>query len=213
MPKIDVTRVLKDLTIPLISLSIILSLYFIFISPYLTLKNEFELGKVTTSNLITSLESKKTILINTRKESEILKAFEKRLNSLVPSDSNVSDLVGVLDTLSRSSNFIAVEENKNVVSPENTKKRINEVIFNGKTLGMTSAVKFLSSINDYPTKIFNLYRLEIHNNFDEKFTRISFNALSSYNPDKATFSVDSPVDDFLNNKNFMDTMEVLTSKK
>jgi hypothetical protein len=121
-------------------------------------------------------------------------------------------LVGVLDTLSRVNNFSVVEENKNVVSPENAKKKISEVRFNGKTAGMLSAVNFISEVTYFPTKVFNITKLEITNNYDDKFTRVSFNAISNYNPDKAVINIEASVTDYLNNKSFVDEMEALISK-
>ena len=213
MPKIDITKFLKDSAITLVCTSIILVMYFIFIGPYLNLNKEFKTEKEILDGQISSLEAKKDILSNSRKKIDVLRKYDAQLNSLVPSDSNASDLVGVLDILSRTNNFTVVEENKNAVSTENSKKRLNEVRFNGKTIGMTSAVKFISDASNYPTKIFNIVKLEITNNFEEKFTRVSFNAFSSYNPDKAVVSVDAPVVDYLNNKSFVDTMESLVIKK
>jgi Tfp pilus assembly protein PilO len=178
MPKIDITKILKDSAITLVCTSIILVMYFIFIGPYLSLNKEFKTDKETLDGQISSLEAKKDILSNSRKKIDVLRKYDAQLNSLVPSDANASDLVGVLDILSRTNNFTVVEENKNAVSTENSKKRLNEVRFNGKTIGMTSAVKFISDVSNYPTKIFNIVKLEITNNFDEKFTRVSFNAFS-----------------------------------
>ena len=77
---------------------------------------------------------------------------------------------------------------------------------------MTSAVAFIEKVTGYPTKIFNISKLEITNNFDEKFTRVSFSALSAYNPDKAVLNIEAPVIDFLNDKVFLDQMESLTKK-
>lgn len=213
LPKIDFSKLLNELIIPIISLTISLILFFIFIGPYLSLNSSFKKDKVDFEIMIADLETKKKILENTRANLETLKKYETRLNSLVPTDANASDLVGVLDTLSRVNNFTVVEENKNVVSPENAKKRISEVRFNGKTAGMLSAVKYISEVYGYPTKVFNITKLEITNNYDEKFTRVSFNAISNYNPDKGVVNVESPVVDFLSNKAFIDEMEALISKK
>jgi hypothetical protein len=213
LPKIDFSKLLNDLIIPIISLTISLILFFIFIGPFLSLNSSFKKDKVDFEVMIADLETKKKILENTRANLETLKKYETRLNSLVPTDANASDLVGVLDTLSRVNNFTVVEENKNVVSPENAKKRISEVRFNGKTAGMLSAVNYISEVYGYPTKVFNITKLEITNNYDEKFTRVSFNAISNYNPDKGVVNVESPVVDFLSNKAFIDEMEALISKK
>lgn len=210
--KIDFSKLLNDLIIPIVSLTLILVLYFVFINPYLTLNRSFKTDKPMLEKEILDLNLKKEILIRTKSESEKLKKYETLLNSLVPNDANASDLVGVLDVLSRSTNFSTVEENKNIVSNENSKKRLNEVKFNGKTAGMTSAVAFIEKVTGYPTKIFNISKLEITNNFDEKFTRVSFSALSSYNPDKAVQNIEAPVIDFLNDKVFLDQMESLTKK-
>ncbi len=213
LPKIDFTKLLNDLIVPLISITISIILFFIFISPYLTLNSSFKKDKVNFEVMITDLDAKKKILENTRTNLETLKRYETRLNSLVPTDANASDLVGVLDSLSRVYNFTAVEENKNVVSPENAKNRISEVRFNGKTAGMLSAVNYISEIYGYPTKVFNITKLEITNNYDEQFTRVSFNAISNYSPDKGVVNVESPVLDFINNKAFIDDMEALIAKK
>jgi hypothetical protein len=213
LPKIDFSKLLNDLIIPIISLTISLILFFIFIGPFLSLNSSFKKDKVDFEVMIADLETKKKILENTRANLETLKKYETRLNSLVPTDANASDLVGVLDTLSRVNNFTVVEENKNVVSPENAKKRISEVRFNGKTAGMLSAVNYISEVYGYPTKVFNITKLEITNNYDEKFTRVSFNAISNYNPDKGVVNVESPVVDFLSNKAFIDEMEALISRK
>jgi len=210
--KIDFSKLLNDLIIPIVSLTLILVLYFVFINPYLTLNRSFKTDKPMLEKEILDLNLKKEILIRTKSESEKLKKYETLLNSLVPNDANASDLVGVLDVLSRSTNFSTVEENKNIVSNENSKKRLNEVKFNGKTAGMTSAVAFIEKVTGYPTKIFNISKLEITNNFDEKFTRVSFSALSAYNPDKAVLNIEAPVIDFLNDKVFLDQMESLTKK-
>ena len=210
--KIDFSKLLNDLIIPIVSLTLILVLYFVFINPYLTLNRSFKTDKPMLEKEILDLNLKKEILIRTKSESEKLKKYETLLNSLVPNDANASDLVGVLDVLSRSTNFSTVEENKNIVSNENSKKRLNEVKFNGKTAGMTSAVAFIEKVTCYPTKIFNISKLEITNNFDEKFTRVSFSALSAYNPDKAVLNIEAPVIDFLNDKVFLDQMESLTKK-
>jgi hypothetical protein len=212
LPKIDFSKLLNDLIIPIISLAITLILYFIFIGPYLSLNSSFKKDKITFEGMITNLEVKKKILIDTRANLETLKKYEARLNSLVPTDANASDLVGVLDTLSRVNNFSVVEENKNVVSPENAKKRISEVRFNGKTAGMLSAVNFISEVTYFPTKVFKITKLEITNNYDDKFTRVSFNAISNYNPDKAVENIEAVVTDYLNNKSFIEEMEALISK-
>lgn len=212
LPKIDIPKLLNELIIPIISLTITLILYFIFIGPYLSLNSSFKKDKIDFEAMITGMEVKKKILVDTRTNLETLKKYEARLNSLVPTDANASDLVGVLDTLSRVNNFSVVEENKNVVSPENTKKKISEVRFNGKTAGMLSAVNFISEVTYFPTKVFNITKLEITNNYDDKFTRVSFNAVSNYNPDKAVVNIEAGVTDYLNNKSFVEEMEALISK-
>jgi hypothetical protein len=212
LPKIDFSKLLNDLIIPIITFSLSLILYFIFIGPYLSLSSSFKKDKPEFEQMISTLEAKKEVLANSRSNIDTLKKYESRLNSLVPTDANASDLVGVLDTLSRVNNFTVVEENKNVVSNENSKKRINEVRFNGKTAGMLSAVKYISEVTNYPTKVFNITKLEITNNYDEKFTRVSFNAVSHYNPDKGVASIETPVKDYLNNKAFVEEMEALISK-
>ena len=209
--KIDFSKLLNDLIIPLISLTLILVLFFVFINPYLTLSRTFKTDKPMLEKETLDLSLKKDILTRTKAESEKLRKYESVLNSLVPNDANASDLVGVLDILSRATNFSTVEENKNIVSNENSKKRLNEVKFNGKTTGMTSAVTFIEKVTSYPTKIFNINKLEITKNFDDKFTRVSFSALSAYNPDKAVVNVDSPVVDYLNDKDFLAQMEKLIS--
>ncbi len=212
LPKVDFSKLLNDLIIPIISVTITLILYFIFIGPYLTLNSTFKKDKIDFEAMITGMEAKKKILSDTRSNLETLKKYESRLTSLVPTDANASDLVGVLDTLSRVNNFSVVEENKNVVSPENAKKKISEVRFNGKTAGMLSAVNFISEVTYFPTKVFNITKLEITNNYDDKFTRVSFNAISNYNPDKAVINIEASVTDYLNNKSFVDEMEALISK-
>jgi hypothetical protein len=212
LPKIDFSKLLNDLIIPIISVTITLILYFIFIGPYLTLNSTFKKDKIDFEAMITGMEAKKKILSDTRSNLETLKKYESRLTSLVPTGANASDLVGVLDTLSRVNNFSVVEENKNVVSPENAKKKISEVRFNGKTAGMLSAVNFISEVTYFPTKVFNITKLEITNNYDDKFTRVSFNAISNYNPDKAVINIEASVTDYLNNKSFVDEMEALISK-
>ncbi len=212
LPKVDFSKLLNDLIIPIISVTITLILYFIFIGPYLTLNSTFKKDKIDFEAMITGMEAKKKILADTRSNLETLKKYESRLTSLVPTDANASDLVGVLDTLSRVNNFSVVEENKNVVSPENAKKKISEVRFNGKTAGMLSAVNFISEVTYFPTKVFNITKLEITNNYDDKFTRVSFNAISNYNPDKAVINIEASVTDYLNNKSFVDEMEALISK-
>jgi hypothetical protein len=212
LPKIDFSKLLNDLIIPIISVTITLILYFIFIGPYLTLNSTFKKDKIDFEAMITGMEAKKKILSDTRSNLETLKKYESRLTSLVPTGANASDLVGVLDTLSRVNNFSVVEENKNVVSPENAKKKISEVRFNGKTAGMLSAVNFISEVTYFPTKVFNITKLEITNNYDDKFTRVSFNAISNYNPDKAIINIEASVTDYLNNKSFVDEMEALISK-
>ena len=212
LPKVDFSKLLNDLIIPIISVTITLILYFIFIGPYLTLNSTFKKDKIDFEAMITGMEAKKKILSDTRSNLETLKKYESRLTSLVPTDANASDLVGVLDTLSRVNNFSVVEENKNVVSPENAKKKISEVRFNGKTAGMLSAVNFISEVTYFPTKVFNITKLEITNNYDDKFTRVSFNAISNYNPDKAIINIEASVTDYLNNKSFVDEMEALISK-
>jgi hypothetical protein len=212
LPKVDFSKLLNDLIIPIISVTITLILYFIFIGPYLTLNSTFKKDKIDFEAMITGMEAKKKILSDTRSNLETLKKYESRLTSLVPTGANASDLVGVLDTLSRVNNFSVVEENKNVVSPENAKKKISEVRFNGKTAGMLSAVNFISEVTYFPTKVFNITKLEITNNYDDKFTRVSFNAISNYNPDKAVINIEASVTDYLNNKSFVDEMEALISK-
>jgi hypothetical protein len=212
LPKIDFSKLLNDLIIPIISVTITLILYFIFIGPYLTLNSTFKKDKIDFEAMITGMEVKKKILADTRSNLATLQKYESRLTSLVPTDANASDLVGVLDTLSRVNNFSVVEENKNVVSPENAKKKISEVRFNGKTAGMLSAVNFISEVTYFPTKVFNITKLEITNNYDDKFTRVSFNAISNYNPDKAVINIEASVTDYLNNKSFVDEMEALISK-
>lgn len=210
--KIDFSKILNDLIIPLISLTLILVLFFIFINPYLNLNRSFKTDKPMLEKEILDLNLKKGILSKTKAESDKLKKYESILNSLVPNDANASDLVGVLDQLSRGTNFSTVEENKNIVSNENSKKRLNEVKFNGKTAGMTSAVAFIEKVTSYPTKIFNISKLEITNNFDERFTRVSFSALSAYNPDKAILNIEAPISDLLNDKIFIEQMEALLKK-
>lgn len=212
LPKVDFSKLLNDLIIPIISVTITLILYFIFIGPYLTLNSTFKKDKIDFEAMITGMEVKKKILADTRSNLATLQKYESRLTSLVPTDANASDLVGVLDTLSRVNNFSVVEENKNVVSPENAKKKISEVRFNGKTAGMLSAVNFISEVTYFPTKVFNITKLEITNNYDDKFTRVSFNAISNYNPDKAVINIEASVTDYLNNKSFVDEMEALISK-
>jgi hypothetical protein len=67
MPKIDITKFLKDSAITLVCTSIILVMYFIFIGPYLSLNKEFTTEKETLDGQISSLEAKKDILSNSRK--------------------------------------------------------------------------------------------------------------------------------------------------
>lgn len=210
--RIDITKLLNHLIIPISSLIFIIVMYFIFIGPYLNQRSNFSRDEETLNSKIKILEEKKQILQKARESKEKLTSYRNVLNTLVPKEASASDLVGVLDVLSKSNNFTNVEENKNVISPENARKRIVEIRFNGRTASVATALKFLDDIHKYPSKQFSLNRVEITANPEERFARVSFNSFSTFNSEVATYLPESPVVDILSNKTLMESLDKLIKK-
>lgn len=210
--KIDITKFLNQLIIPIVSFVLTVTMFFIFIGPYLSAKSVFNQEQSDLKAKISLLEEKGKILTKARENKEKLVSYRDQLNKVVPRDANASDLVGVLDVLSKANNFTNVEENKNVISLENSKNRVVEIRFNGRTTSVANALKFLEDIQNYSSKQFSLNKIELTANPEDKFTRISFNSYSTFNPDTANYSAELPVVDVLNNKNLVENLDRLLKK-
>lgn len=207
--KINFSKLLLDLLLPILSLMLIVIMYFIFIGPYLTNRSTISSQESSLNEKIKLLEEKKAVLENARENRSKLESYRSSLNKIVPDDANASDLVGVLDVLSKANSFTNVEENKNVISNENTRRRVVEIRFNGRTQSVATALKFLEDVYKYPGKQFSLNRVELTANPEERFSRISFNSYSPFNPDRVSYMPDSPVNDILSNKSITETLDKL----
>lgn len=205
--KIDITKYLKYMIIPFISITSMIVMYVLVISPYLTLVSDFENSVSSKETLYLKLENKLAILKRVRNDSSNLKSYQEKLIQLVPSEETPAVLVGLLDSISAQTGFTKIDENKNVVDQNNEKKGLIEVKFNGRTVGPLSAKNFVEKLNNSKNKIINLKSIELYDDKENKYLRVSFTAMTIFTKFKASVLADEPVIDIINDTKFIENMD------
>lgn len=204
--KIDVTLYLKYLIFPIISIASMIVMYVLVISPYLTLKSDFENSMASKDALYSKLETKLLVLKKARSDSANLKKYQEKLTQLVPNEETPAVLVGILDSTSSETGFTRIDENKNVVDQNNEKKGLIEVKFNGRTVGPLSAKNFVEKLNNSKNKIINLKGIELYDDSENRYLRVSFTAATIFTKTKVSVLAEEPVIDIFNDSKFIENM-------
>ena len=204
--KIDVTLYLKYLIFPVISIISMLFMYILVISPYLSLKSDFENSMASKEALYSKLENKVVVLKKARSDSANLKKYQDKLIQLVPNEETPAVLVGLLDSTSSETGFTRIDENKNVVDQNNEKKGLIEVKFNGRTVGPLSAKNFVEKLNNSKNKIINLKGIELYDDSENRYLRVSFTATTIFTKAKVSVLPEEPVIDIFNDSKFIENM-------
>lgn len=205
--KLDLTIYLKYFIFPVISLISITIIYVLLIMPYLNLKSELDSTRDTKNMQIKNFETKLSVLQNARAQSTELTSYQEKLVKLVPNEDSPAPLVANLDATAAKFNFNKIDENKNIADKTLTEKGNIEVTFNGRTIGALSALNFLSAINTNSEKIINIRDLELFDDRENKYYRVSFVARTIFNKNKVTSSLELPVYDILRDENFINFMK------
>jgi len=204
--KIDVTLYLKYLIFPVISIISMVFMYILVISPYLSLKSDFENSMASKEALYSKLENKVVVLKKARSDSANLKKYQDKLIQLVPNEETPAVLVGLLDSTSSETGFTRIDENKNVVDQNNEKKGLIEVKFNGRTVGPLSAKNFVEKLNNSKNKIINLKGIELYDDSENRYLRVSFTATTIFTKAKVSVLPEEPVIDIFNDSKFIENM-------
>jgi len=204
--KIDVTLYLKYLIFPVISIISMVFMYILVISPYLSLKSDFENSMASKEALYSKLENKVVVLKKARSDSANLKKYQDKLIQLVPNEETPAVLVGLLDSTSSETGFTRIDENKNVVDQNNEKKGLIEVKFNGRTVGPLSAKNFVEKLNNSKNKIINLRGIELYDDSENRYLRVSFTATTIFTKAKVSVLPEEPVIDIFNDSKFIENM-------
>ncbi len=210
--KVDFTIYLKYFIFPVISLTSIIIIYFVLIMPYLNLKSELDSSRENKKTQIKNFETKLSVLQNARAKSSELISYQEKLVQLVPNEDSPAPLVANLDSTAAKFNFNKIDENKNIADKNLTDSGFIEVTFNGRTVGALSALNFLSAINASTEKIINIKDLELYDDRDNKYYRVSFKARTLFNKSKVSSSLETPVYDILNDQNFIEFMKRFSDK-
>lgn len=210
--KFEIAEIAKSLIIPAICLITSLVLYVIFISPYSFIQETFGSSKEALESDISILRKNREILVQTREQIEPLKKASEQLTKFVSPNPNPALVSGILQDFASRTNFTLIEENRNVEVDPALAQNIIEVRFNGRTIGVTSAVNFLNLINSTKDSLYAIRNLEIFKNQDEDFTRVSFLTQTIY--DSSTVKLDplSPIPNILEREDFKKFRESLESK-
>jgi Tfp pilus assembly protein PilO len=206
--KIDVTLYLKYLIFPIISIISMVFMYVLVISPYLSLKSDFENSMASEEALYSKLENKVVVLKKARSDSANLKKYQDKLVQLVPNEETPAVLVGLLDSTSSETGFTRIDENKNVVDQNNEKKGLIEVKFNGRTVGPLSAKNFVEKLNNSKNKIINLKGIELYDDSENRYLRVSFTATTIFTKTKVSVIPEEPVIDIFNDNKFIENMSL-----
>ena len=205
--KFDITLYLKYFIFPIISIISIVTIYLILISPYLTVKIELDTNRVSKNDLIKVYETKLSILQKAKARKDDLNKYSQILNELVPSDESPAPLVGYIDSMAAKFNFNKIDENKNVADKDLSKNNLIAVRFNGRTVGTLSALNYLSALNNGKKMIINLSNIELFDDKENMYYRVSFMAKSIFNKNKIVSNIDTPVYDLMNDKQFNEFMD------
>jgi len=209
--KLDVTVYLKYFIYPIICLISITIIYFVLILPYLSLKNELDSTRQLKNNQIQNYENKLAILQSARKDKAELQKYKDILNEIVPTDESPAPLVGYLDMISGKFNFSKIDENKNIADQPLLNQGYIEVRFNGRTAGPLSALNFIKEINNNSNKLINIRNIELFDDRDSKYYRISFISRTIFNKTKPVVSLDSNVYDIMRDHNFLNFIKNFTN--
>lgn len=200
----NLLKTIKNLIFPSVSLIISLVLYFVFVVPFNNYQNSFPALKSDYENSIKILSSNLIVLKKANESSEKLSKLLPILRSLVPDSANPSDIVGEIINNASESRLRSVDENRSITNPENDKKKLMEVRFNGRFPGMASSISFLKEIATSKEKLIKISRLELTNIPEELFTRVSFNAFSIYAGATPKKPFESPIEDLFSDSKFME---------
>jgi Tfp pilus assembly protein PilO len=181
-------------------------MYILVISPYLSLKSDFENSMASKEALYSKLENKVVVLKKARSDSANLKKYQDKLIQLVPNEETPAVLVGLLDSTSSETGFTRIDENKNVVDQNNEKKGLIEVKFNGRTVGPLSAKNFVEKLNNSKNKIINLRGIELYDDSENRYLRVSFTATTIFTKAKVSVLPEEPVIDIFNDSKFIENM-------
>lgn len=208
--KFDISIYLKYFIFPVISLISIVIIYILAIMPYLNTKAELDKTRDSKKLQIKTYESKLSILKNARDKKDELASYQSRLVQLVPDEDSPAPLVASLDTKALEFKFNKIDDNKNIADKALSEKGLIEARFNGRTVGALSALNFITSLNTSGDKIVNLRDLELFDDRENKYYRVSFVARTIFNKTKSTAVLDSPVPNILNDEKFVNFMKNYT---
>jgi len=200
--KFEITEVAKSLIIPFVCIIVSITLYAIFISPYAYIQDISGSTKESLSKDISILERNRQILIQSREQKESLEKVSNQLTKYVSPNPDPAFVSGILQDYALQTNFTLVDENRNVESEASEARTIIQVRFNGRTIGVTSAVNFLNLINSTKDSLYAIRNLEIFRNQDEDFTRVSFLTQTIFDSSVAKLDILSPIPNILEREDF-----------
>ncbi len=202
--KKDFTIYLKYFIFPVIFITLIAIINLLLIMPYLNIKSELDSTRDGKNLQITNYQTKLNILQNARDKADDLNRYEEKMVELVPNDESPAPLVANLGAEAEKFNFNKIDENKNIADQNLSNQGVIEVRFNGRTVGPLSALNYLTSLNSNKGKIINIRDLELFDDRDNKYYRVSFVARTVFNKTKVQSSIDAPINDILNDMKFTD---------
>jgi len=200
--KFEITEVAKSLIIPFVCIIVSITLYAIFISPSAYIQDISGSTKESLSKDISILERNRQILIQSREQKESLEKVSNQLTKYVSPNPDPAFVSGILQDYALQTNFTLVDENRNVESEASEARTIIQVRFNGRTIGVTSAVNFLNLINSTKDSLYAIRNLEIFRNQDEDFTRVSFLTQTIFDSSVAKLDILSPIPNILEREDF-----------
>jgi len=205
-------KTLKHLIFPLISLLISLVLYFVFISPFSSYISSFETLRQSYEKSNSNLQANIKVLEKVRNNQENILKLQENLKSLVPESANPSEITGLIDNQADAFRFRSTDENRSITSAENDRNKLIEVRYNGRSPGVASSINFLKALTINNEKLIKITRLELTNNPEELFTRISFNAFSIFSQATPKVSNETPIIDLFEDSNFMKLLNSVSSE-
>jgi hypothetical protein len=209
--KFEIAEIAKSLIIPFVCVLASIVLYVIFISPYSFIEQTFGSSKAALESDIAILEKNRAILVSSREQIEPLQKVSDQLVKYVSPNPNPALVSGILQDFAVQTNFTLVEENRNVEVDPSQGQNIIEVRFNGRTIGVTSAVNFLNLINSTKDSLYAIRNLEIFRNQDEDFTRVSFLTQTIYDSSAAKLDPLSPLPNILDREDFKKFREIVVA--
>jgi len=204
--KIDYSLYLKYFIFPTFSFISIVVIYVLLILPYLNTKSELDSTRESKNTSIKNYETKLTILKDARLNRASLNSYQSKLIQLVPDEDSPAPLVASLDSTALEYKFNKIDDNKNIAEKSLSDMGLIESRFNGRTVGALSALNFLSAINSNKNRLINIRDLELFDDRDNKYYRVSFIARTIFNKTKSNASLELPVQNIIKEEKFINFM-------